>query len=81
MALQRCDYRNDQDAVIIRRTFSAKQLVEHTKTKKQHLIPCHSEFKKIMQKMPVHLDSPFFFVNPHGKLEGKHYALATMEDI
>ena len=48
--------------------------MEHTKTKRQHLIPCHSEFKRIMQKMPVYLNSPFFFVNPHGKLEGKHYS-------
>ena len=36
---------------------------------------------KIMQKMPVRMDSQYFFVNPHGRLEGKHYAIATMEDI
>jgi hypothetical protein len=80
-ALYRCDYDKEQDAFIIRRTFSAKKLVEHTKTRKQHLIPCHSEFKKIMQRMPIRIDSPYFFVNPHGKLDGKHYAIATMEAI
>jgi len=31
--------------------------------------------------MPIRIDSPYFFVNPHGKLAGKHYALATTEDI
>lgn len=80
-ALYRADYLKEEDAFIIRRTFSAKKLVEHTKTKKQHLIPCHSEFRKIMQKMPIRIDSPYFFVNPHGKLDGKHYAIATMEEI
>ena len=55
--------------------------VKDTKTHKIHIIPCHSEFKKIMQKMPIRIDSPFFFVNPNGKLAGKHYTLFTMEDI
>jgi integrase len=80
-ALQRIDYDKEQDAFLVRRTFSAKQMVDHTKTKKQHLIPCYSEFRKIMQKMPTRLDSLYFFVNPHGKLDGKHYAIATMEEI
>jgi integrase len=81
MALHRSDYDREQDAFIVRRTFSAKQLVQHTKTRKIHVIPCHSAFKIIMEKMPVRLDSPYFFVNPHGKKKGKHYAIATMEVI
>ncbi len=81
MALMKVDYLKKEDAFIIRRTFSAKQLVEHTKTKRQHLIPCHSEFQRIMKKMPVYLDSPFFFVNPHGKLKGKHYSQCCMSDL
>jgi integrase len=81
MALQRCDYDKEQDAFIVRRTFSNNVLVEYTKTKKQHLIPCHSEFKKIMQKMPIRIDSPYFFVNPYGKLNGKYYVLETMHKI
>lgn len=81
MALHRIDYDKQQDAFIIRRTFSNKQLVEHTKTRKIHVIPCHSEFKKIMQNMLIHIDSPYFFVQPYGKLDGRHYTLATMEDI
>jgi|SRR3989339_355020 len=81
MALYENDYLKDQDAFIIKRTFSAKQLVEHTKTHKSHLIPCHSEFKTIMKSMPVNIDSPYFFVNRHGKLEGKHYRLARRENV
>lgn len=78
MALYRIDYLKDVDAFHIRRTFSAKQLIQQTKTKRQHLIPCHSEFKKIMEWMPVRVDSPFFFVNPRGKLAGKHYSHCVM---
>ena len=81
MALYKFDYLKDVDAFHIRRTFSAKQMIQQTKTKRQHLIPCHSEFKKIMQKMPVYIDSPYFFVNFHGKLEGKHYTHCTMRAI
>ena len=35
---------------------------------------------KIMEKMPLRIDSPYFFVNPHGKLDGRHYTLVAMED-
>jgi hypothetical protein len=31
-----------------------------------------------MEKMPVRMDSPFFFVNPRGKLSGKHYSHCVM---
>ena len=80
-ALHRCDYDKEQDAFIIRRTFSNNQLVQYTKTKKVHIIPCHCEFRKIMQKMPIRIDSPYFFVNPEGKLDGQHYCLETMHKI
>lgn len=75
MALYKEDYDVQQDAFLIRRTFSAKKLIEQTKTRKQHLIPCHSEFKKIMGTININAESPFFFTNPHGKLKGKHYQL------
>jgi hypothetical protein len=35
MALHKIDYMKEEDAFLIRRTFSAKQLVEQTKTKRQ----------------------------------------------
>jgi hypothetical protein len=34
-----------------------------------------------MKKMPVYMESPFFFVNPHGKLKGKHYSHCSMRVI
>ena len=80
-ALHRIDYDKEQDAFIIRRTYSNRQLVQHTKTHKIHIIPCHSEFKKIMQRMPIRIDSQYFFVNPHGKNDGKYYSIETMYKI
>jgi hypothetical protein len=34
-----------------------------------------------MNRMPIRIDSQYFFVHCYGKLAGKHYALATIEDI
>ncbi len=73
MALYKIDYKKDLNAFLICRSFSSKVLINQTKTKKQHLIPCHSEFTEIMKSMPDHIDSPFFFVNPHSRLPGKNY--------
>jgi integrase len=81
MALMERDFDKEQNAFLIRRTFSAKKLVEYTKTKKQHLIPCHSEFNEIMQKMPVRIDSPYFFVNPNGLHKGKYYTATVMRNL
>ena len=79
--LHRIDYDKERDAFIIRRTFSNNILVQYTKTKKQHLIPCHSEFKKIMDKMPIRIDSQYLFVNPKGRLNGNRYCTETMYKI
>ena len=34
-----------------------------------------------MQKMPIRIVSPYFFVNPHGKNDGKYYSIETMYKI
>jgi len=80
MALFKEDYDKTLDAFIIRRTFSNKKLVNYTKTHKQHIIPCHSEFKTIMKKMPASFGS-FFFVNTKGKLKEKHYQHDYLVDL
>jgi len=81
MALYKVDYLKNMDAFLIRRSFSSKKLIEQTKTKRQHLIPCNPDFKPIMKSMPVYLASPFFFVNPTGRLEGKHYQHDFLVDL
>ena len=81
MALYKEDYDAEQDAFFIRRTFSVRKLIEQTKTKRQHLIPCHSEFKKIMPTMNINAESPYFFTNPYGKLHHKHYQHGYLVDL
>ncbi len=81
MALYKEDHDKIKDTFTIRRTFSSKQLVNYTKTKKNHCIPCHPDFKPIMEKMKEHCVSPFFFTNPTGKLEGKHYQHDFLVDL
>jgi integrase len=77
MALYKEDYDKERDAFIIRRAFSAEKLIEQTKTKRCHVIPCSPEFKKIMNGMPLSF-GPFFFVNPEGRLSGLHYRHAYL---
>jgi integrase len=80
MALFKEDYDPATDSFIIRRAFSSKKLVEHTKTHKIHFIPCHSEFKPIMETMPKTF-GPYFFTNPTGRLKGQHYQHDYLVDL
>ncbi len=80
MALMKEDYDSKDDVFIIRRGFSSKKLVDRTKTGKIHVIPCHPDFKPIMERMPVSF-SRFFFSNPSGRLEGKHYQHDFLVDL
>lgn len=80
MALYKDDYDPHDDVFIVQRAFSNKQLVDRTKTSQIHVIPCHAEFKSIMERMPKSF-GPFFFVNPYGKLKGKHYQHDYLTDL
>jgi integrase len=80
MALQKVDYDEYDDVFIIRRAFSNKKLIERTKTKQVHVVPCHPEFKSILKNMPVTFE-PFFFVNSHGRLKGGHYQHDYLVDL
>jgi integrase len=80
MALQKTDYDEYNDVFIIRRAFSNKKLIERTKTKQIHIIPCHPAFKPIMEKMPLTFET-FFFVNHNGRLKGRHYQHDYLVDL
>jgi integrase len=76
-ALRKEDYDPFNDVFIIRRTLSARQLVESTKTNTIHVIPCHSEFNPIAKqllKTPGH----FLFQNPRGTRKGGRYSVESM---
>jgi hypothetical protein len=77
MALYKDDYDPDLEAFIIRRTISARMLVNRTKTGVEHLIPCQSEFKPVLLNLinrPPRYISPFLFTCPSAvkKASGIH---------
>lgn len=77
MALYKDDYDPRLDVFIIRRGISSRQVIEFTKTNQQHIIPYHSEFKVIMERMKpqTHEErfSPFLFTCPSSRTKGKRY--------
>lgn len=83
-ALHKTDYDKGTDSFMIQRTFSNKILVEHTKTHKDHHIPCNPKFKPIMDSMPTSFGK-FFFENSSPfcktKDDGRHYTVTGLEDI
>jgi hypothetical protein len=84
MALYKDDYNPDVDAFTIRRTISARVLVNRTKTKVEHLIPCHSEFKSILlylNNRSLKYISPFLFTCPSSRQEGKRYTQSIMSKL
>ena len=83
-ALHKKDF--DGQVFSIHRTFSARVLVESTKTGKEHQIPIVEEFKPILKtylslQKKWGIVSPFFFINPNGKKPGKHYTNSAMNVI
>lgn len=65
MALYKEDYDRERDCFIIRRSFSSKRLVQHTKTHKIHTIPRHPEFRRIDPKD----FSPYYFTHETDRLD------------
>jgi integrase len=79
-ALKKNDYDPFQNVFTIRRTFSARILVNSTKTGAIHVIPCFSEFTEIAKRQ-LKTDGEFFFQNPRGRNEDKLYAVDVLNRI
>ena len=84
MALRKEDF--DGSVFTIHRGFSDKQPIEKTKTGETHLIPAVSAFLPYLkieeEKQRKHgVISPYLFIFPHGKKEGRHYTIVTLERI
>ena len=83
-ALYKEDYDPSLDAFTIRRSFSNRQMVDYTKTHKEHSVPCNPSFKPIMDRMVKGL-GPFFFTNQSRDCKtikkGRHYTLVALEYI
>jgi hypothetical protein len=81
-ALYKTDYDPFNDEFTVKRSISARQLWNRTKTKAIHTIPCDDDFKEIACKLiNENPDSPFMFVNPRARNEGKRYTLESLKNI
>lgn len=73
-ALHKIDYNRFDQSFTIRRSISARQLVNSTKTNAEHLIPCHGAMINTVERLiDNNQQSPFLFVNPLSRREGKRY--------
>jgi len=63
MALHKIDYDRFNKAFHIRRGISGGKLVSSTKTRAEHIIPCHRAMIPIIEKLVESDNVPFMFVN------------------
>jgi len=80
MALYKEDYEKERDCFIIRRSFSNKKLVQHTKTHRIHVVPMHSDFMEWHRKKSVAL-GPFYFTHQSSRLPDKRYQHDYLVDL
>jgi integrase len=71
-ALQKEDYDPFNCVFIIRRSISARKLVDSTKTNVEHIIPCHSAFEPYARKV-MKEPGRFFFTNTRARRANKRY--------
>ena len=81
-ALHKQDYDRDKGLFTICRTISGRELVNQTKTGEVHVIPCHSEFKTMLENVkPNGILSPFMFTCKSSHQLSKRYTDAIMNRI
>lgn len=81
-ALHKVDYDPINNAFTVRRSISARKLVNHTKTRAVHYIPCSDEFTDIAKRLlNENTDSPFLFVNPLARHDGQRYTIESLNVI
>lgn len=82
MALHREDYRKTDDLFIVRRSVSARKVIERTKTSQIHYAPCVDAFKPYLrQALRGPIISPFLFAHQSSKLPGKRYSHSVLKKI
>jgi len=76
-ALHKCDYDIINKVFIIRRSVSARQVVNHTKTDHEHVIPCHRNMVDLIDHL-ARQPGQFMFENPRARKDGKRYTLESL---
>jgi hypothetical protein len=84
MSLHKVDFNGE--IFVIHRSFSAKQLTDKTKTGEIHYIPIVEEFRPHLEierekQRSLSLVSPYFFVNPTGRLIGGYYTHTVLSKL
>lgn len=74
------DYDEINQTFIIRRTLSSRTIVESTKTRAIHIIPCHSEFIPVLRQIRKGTNS-FIFVSTRSRFKNKRYTLESLNGI
>jgi integrase len=75
-ALQWRDWDEINRVFTVRRSISARQVVESTKTGEIYVTPCHSDFHPYMVKLQsneLHKRDEFIFTNRRARRDGKRY--------
>lgn len=79
-ALRWEDYDRINSIFLIRRSVSARSLVESTKTSVEHVVPCHPEFEPCIKDLRRNIGD-FFFQNPRARRDGKRYTNESLNTI
>jgi integrase len=79
-ALHKEDYDPFNSVFVIRRSISARKLVDSTKTNIEHLIPCHSAFEPHVIKL-MKEPGRLFFTNPRARRKNKRYTNESLNRL
>ena len=71
----------DGEVFTIRRGISARIIVDSTKTGAIHKIPCHKDFKPIIERLRYQRLGPYCFQNRMGRTRYKNYTLESLGRI
>jgi integrase len=80
MALHKEDYNRFKNSFIIKRTISDRKLVEFPKNYQCHEAVCHESFKPFIDDLML-TTSPYLFVNPLARRDGKRYGDNTLNRL
>jgi integrase len=75
------DFDEINQVFIIRRTLSARKVVERTKTGAIHNIPCHPDFMPVLKSIPRQDGTAHIFVNPLSRHKEKRYTNESLNRI
>lgn len=74
------DYDEINKVFVIRRSLSNRQVVESTKTRAIHIIPCHSKCIQVLKQIK-RTDSPYIFINHRSRKENGRYTNEALNII